>query len=50
MDATTLNAHLEKHLRVSTFPLGIRPLLHGLLLWAIIGSASLVAVLAGVLR
>jgi hypothetical protein len=29
MDATTLNTHLEKHLRVSTFPLGIRPLRSG---------------------
>jgi uncharacterized protein (DUF169 family) len=26
MDAATLNAHLEKHLRVSTFPVGIRSL------------------------
>ncbi len=24
MDAATLNGHLEKHLRVSTFPLGIK--------------------------
>jgi uncharacterized protein (DUF169 family) len=29
MDATTLNTHLEKHLRVSTFPLGIRPIRSG---------------------
>ncbi len=29
MDSTTLNAHLEKHLRVATFPLGIRPLRPG---------------------
>jgi uncharacterized protein (DUF169 family) len=29
MDATTLNGHLEKHLRVATFPLGIRPLRPG---------------------
>lgn len=29
MDATTLNAHLEKHLRVSTFPVGIRTLAAG---------------------
>jgi len=29
MDATTLNAHLEKHLRVATFPLGIRSLKPG---------------------
>ena len=29
MDATTLNTHLEKHLRVATFPLGIRPLRPG---------------------
>src|SRR5512136_2089915 len=29
MDATTLNGHLEKHLRVATFPLGIRPVRPG---------------------
>ncbi|NTV73545.1 MAG: putative sulfate exporter family transporter [Holophaga sp.] len=29
---------------------GVRPFLHGLLLWVIIGSASLAAVLAGILR
>ena len=29
MDATTLNTRLEKHLRVATFPLGIRPLRPG---------------------
>jgi uncharacterized protein (DUF169 family) len=29
MDATTLNGHLEKHLRVSTFPVGIRSLAPG---------------------
>ena len=29
MDAATLNIHLEKHLRVATFPLGIRPLRPG---------------------
>ncbi len=29
MDATTLNTHLEKHLRVATYPLGIRPLRPG---------------------
>jgi uncharacterized protein (DUF169 family) len=29
MDAATLNAHLEKHLRVSTFPVGVRSLAPG---------------------
>ncbi len=29
MDAATLNGHLEKHLRVSTFPVGIRSLAPG---------------------
>ena len=29
MDAATLNQHLEKHLRVSTFPLGIKSLKPG---------------------
>lgn len=29
MDAATLNGHLEKHLRVSTFPVGIRTLAPG---------------------
>jgi len=29
MDAATLNGHLEKHLRVSTFPLGIKSLKKG---------------------
>jgi uncharacterized protein (DUF169 family) len=29
MDAATLNAHLEKHLRVSTFPVGVRSLVPG---------------------
>jgi hypothetical protein len=29
MDAATLNAHLEKHLRVATFPVGIRSLRPG---------------------
>ena len=29
MDAATLNQHLEKHLRVSTFPLGIKSLKAG---------------------
>src|SRR5690242_3703540 len=29
MDAATLNGHLEKHLRVSTFPVGLRTLAPG---------------------
>jgi len=29
MDAATLNQHLEKHLRVNTFPLGIKSLKPG---------------------
>ncbi|MDA8123450.1 MAG: DUF169 domain-containing protein, partial [Deltaproteobacteria bacterium] len=29
MDAATLNGHLEKHLRVNTFPLGIKSLKKG---------------------
>src|SRR5512145_1193658 len=29
MDPATLNAHLEKHLRVSTFPVGVRSLAAG---------------------
>jgi uncharacterized protein (DUF169 family) len=29
MDAATLNAHLEKHLRVATFPVGVRSLAPG---------------------
>jgi uncharacterized protein (DUF169 family) len=29
MDATTLNGHLEKHLRVSTFPVGLKTLAPG---------------------